>query len=138
MIRTAEYEKDNSVEQARALLSEGYTKLVDAYCDRIRELYQSSSSQRQNWLIGRLEKIVGQLEIEHNPPSGPFDPEIARRVREQEHISQGKLALQLQTSLKSIQRYETVGYFKGITMKEKKAGRYLEWLKERGYNPYNL
>jgi DNA-binding transcriptional regulator YiaG len=129
-------EAKQMVSDARETVYQSNLALLDAYYKRIRELYQLSSSQRQTWLRERLEKIVNQLEGKY---TSPFDPEVAKRIRrEQEHVSQGELAHQLQISLKSIVRYETPGCFKESPPRRKEAVRYLEWLKERGYNPFNL
>ncbi|HLC59886.1 MAG TPA: hypothetical protein VJJ52_00480 [Candidatus Nanoarchaeia archaeon] len=131
-------EQDKSIEEVRAMVSEVGIRLLDAYYRKIKELYSSSNGQRQRWVIGRLESLVSRLEREQNPLSNPFDLGIAREIREHEHISQLKLSLQINTSVKSISRYETADYFFKNERLSKTEIRYLEWLKERGYNPFNL
>ena len=133
-------EQNNPIDEARAMFSEGAIRLLDAYYTRIRELYQSSSGESQRWVIGRLESLVNRLEEKNNTKSNPFDTKIARRIREEAGISQAELAIQTQTSLKSISRYEgsEFGPARFSHKPSEKAFAYLNWLKDKGYNPYNL
>jgi hypothetical protein len=115
-------------------------KLFDAYCDRIRQLYQSSDETKRIQIEQNLESLIRRLEVK---PHSPFDPEVARRIRLEAGLSLKEVVNEIgigKISIASISRFEREGMDWPSEKIPKKSyvRSYLGWLKAKGYNPYNL
>jgi len=105
----------------------------------IQQKYESSPSEKQSYIVGKLEVLLE--EIDRSNPS-TFDHVRARKIREEVGLSKaglvGKLGLNgSKSAYILIAEYEK-GARIGMPKKNENSQRYLQWLKEQGYNPYNL
>lgn len=115
--------------------------LLEAYFSEIRESYKSSNLDQKS-IIGSLEYLVCRLKSKkESRKNNSFDYLEARRVRENAGLSQGELAKKLEFTGAGnikISLYERGVKTPSNPPQSEKARKYLEWLKEQGYNPYNL
>lgn len=133
---------EDQVNEAKAEIESARLKLVDAYLERLRNVYQVLILSDRDGFLNGLEKIVKHLEINPLPregrnQTGLYNPELAREAREHAGVTQVGLAKHLGLKYSSmINRYER-GVF-DPKPRNKTAKKYLTWLKEHGYNPYNI
>src|SRR3989344_4329850 len=115
-------------------------KILRHIFSKAREVYQSLQPNQQTLFLGRLEILIEEA---NRPNSIPvFDSLKARRIREEAGLSKrelvGKLGLNgSKSAYILIAEYEK-GARIGTPKKNENSQRYLSWLKEQGYNPYNL
>ena len=125
-----------------------HQRLTESYCNVIKQYWPTISAPKQRAVTTGLETLLmahfGEDALPTaNGRAGPkdscFDPEKLKEVRLASGITQNDLAKQLgfSQSQAEISRMEN-----GKTMVEDSAGplkgAYVEWLKERGYNPLGI
>lgn len=114
---------------------------IDFCLAEIKNIYGSASPEKQSLIIGKLELVVEEINRSHSL-STTFDHVRARKIREEAGLSKrelvGKLGLNgSKTAYILITDYEK-GARIGTPKKNENSQRYLSWLKEQGYNPYNI
>ena len=126
--------------------------LVDAYLSQIKSTYVSSDSDKRRQIEGTLEVLVNKLEkgepIETlrsgKLNKSPFDGAIARKIRTDLKLSFSELCTRIGfADLNNINSYKSfISRFENnrasIQPRSAEVLKYLNWLKEQGYNPYNL
>lgn len=146
--------KDN-ISKARAQLEEAQTNLVEAYLTRIREGYQTLEPRQKEFVLGGLDALVNDIEngsftdvsgissASHSTRKNlAYDPERAKEIRKQVgYSSQRQLAEELglgASGLASINKYEAGKVKPSNPPRGKTSIAYINWLKEQGYNPFEL
>ena len=100
--------------------------LLGPYFDRIKNAYISGSKEGKEDIMGEVERV------------SIFDRGIAKRVRLDTRLT-GKEVAHIIGSHKSYSsRYETGTLRVNFPPKGEHEIKYLEFLKERGYNPFDL
>ncbi|MEK6871446.1 MAG: helix-turn-helix transcriptional regulator [Nanoarchaeota archaeon] len=125
------------IESTREVLAEARDALVDSYLGRVKELYVSFDETRKNFIQGRLEKLIEELEAGTISISR-FDSYLALEARKKAGISQTYLAKKLDLARTQLCRFEKGQGFSLTNPQGKQIIEYLSWLKEQGYNPYNI
>jgi uncharacterized protein (UPF0297 family) len=129
-------------ERAQRNLAVARAMLTNQYLDRIRREYGCGTPEVKNLIFGLLEKIVDNF----GEPSVCvlFNPELARKLRIAADLTQVQLGKLISIDPTYITHFEKgrrnpvpVNPVDNVTPNEKALG-YLNWLKEQGYNPYNL
>lgn len=115
---------------------EAYEKLLDTYFDQIRERYMEGDFNVRFYLIGKLEKIV-KGEMPQFERGFLFDGSKAREIRLSKNLTYRALSKKLNVAVASLTSYEKGNCVPRGT-KGKGGRRYLEWLKDEGYDPFNL
>ncbi len=109
-----------------------YRPLLDIYFDKIVDKYSGGDNATRNFIETRLEIII-------NSSCSIFDGELARKLRSQAGFStQRKLAKHIETTQQTVCRFEREKGCNERPPNSKKTFKYLIWLKEQGYNPYDL
>jgi DNA-binding transcriptional regulator YiaG len=117
------------------------------YLDLLGNRYGLFSETEQRRALGHLELFVtrtlriknGTLRKETHQQKlsrerkEKFEPSEALACRIKAGITQAELAKQLKSSARSICFYEN-----GLTAPSEKSQNYLNWLKEQGYNPFEI
>ena len=134
---------EDKLEEAKVELETAKLNLLGAYLAKIKSVYVGISLEQKDYFLTNLEKMV--LTLEQNPlPKrrsrfnlhSLYNPSQGRGIREGIGCSRKELAERIGMSARMLYRYENGEYFPrpSITVGRK----YLLWLKEQGYNPYNL
>ncbi|MEK6914777.1 MAG: hypothetical protein AABW83_03955 [Nanoarchaeota archaeon] len=144
-------EDKDSISFAREGLDEAQNKLIDAYLSEIRSCYLSlSEPMGKITLQERLECIVNSirrkdftnLKISYvKNKYSAFNPNEAKKIRENLGLTIDKLADSLgfnRSGGVQINGYENCRRIPGNPPRGKVPKAYLNWLKENGYNPFNL
>lgn len=140
---------EDKVGEAKVGVEIAKLNLVEAYLAKIRDVYMGVSFHQKDIFLNNLERIV--LALEQNPtprnvkprnvkcmPSS-YDPIKAKELRKCAGLSAielGETVLDSKSSYRQIYRYESGEISPRPTNKVGK--KYLNWLKEQGYNPFNL
>lgn len=114
-------------------LYEGYFSAI------LHNLPEMTSSQRGR--VGeRLEEILHDinLTIGNRKKKPKFEREIAIELRKNTGLTVKKLALKIGTNPAPIFRYESGTSTQLSTHSSAQSKKYLLWLKEQGYNPFEL
>mgnify|MGYP001618425955 FL=1 len=135
------------LQNAKANLAQAQESLLDAYINRIRELYHSSDGGIRDNLLRGLEDLVTNVpdlpSFDNGADDSPsFDGSVARKIRVKLGLSTADLAKELgYASVKGgssqLNQVET-GARKIAYPPRRNSMKYLLWLKAQGYNPYNL
>ncbi len=130
----------NKISKAREKLDGAKDEILNAYLSAVEEKYKGLSADEQETFLEKLDEI-----LEHDIKSPFFDRSLARKIRTDLGISQKDLAEQLTSDPKdqqavsvAISRYETQRKKLDRSLKMGAPIKYLGWLKEHGYNPFNL
>ena len=125
-----------------------HQRLTESYCNVIKQYWPTLSAPKQRAVTTGLETLLrahfgeDALPIANGragPKASSFGPEKLREVRLSTGLTQNDLAKQLgfSQSQAEISRMEN-----GKTTVEDSAGplkgAYVEWLKEKGYNPIGI
>lgn len=117
--------------------------LLASYLNRINEISDLIDTKNRNHLLKSLESVV--LQAEKNlqdsvPKNASYDPEIAAQTRKNTGLSQRRLALELghPSGAIAIAQYETGKHKPKNPPESEFVKKYLGWLKDNGYNPFNL
>ncbi len=114
-----------------------YARKINALISH--RLYFLVPSEERRSINSALEEIITKIERFKPPQSPPssFDSERATKARLEAGFNYGKqLAAHLQISAAAVCRYESGQLPQNP--KGKSVTKYLLWLKEKGYDPYNL
>ncbi len=131
-----ETEKKNEYGSIDERQSEAYERLLDSYFNKIKERCMKGNNKTRIYFIGRLEEITTE-EIPTVERKYLFDYNKAREIRLKKGLSLRGLAKSIKMPLQSLVSYEKGAYAPRST-KGKGGRRYLEWLKDQGYEPFNL
>ncbi len=124
----------NPINIAKEKLAEAQLGMIEAYLIQIKNSYKSLPEGKRKIVMYGLERVVEA--VENKEEENPFNSSEAKRVRKEAKLSQKKLADNLDTSPQNISRYETGEI---PSLKEGTSGRrYIEFLKEKGYDPFNI
>ena len=131
-----------NIEDSKKNLAEARDTLVNSYLGRLKELYDGGIEITKNFFVGKLELLVGEAEsgfpIEEKSSKNAFNPAIAKSLRKKAgYKNQTDLGNILGILQGSISNYE-LGKFPQTNPQGKMVLKYLNWLKEQGYNPFNL
>ena len=144
--------ESREVSETKSLVEQAKENLVDAYLGQIKIHYLSSDLYKKSQIEGKLELLVNKLEkgepIE-NLQSGrlkqsSFEGTTARKIRHDLHLSLSELSARMGFTDPSKIRSSkvTINRFENNHAPNRPRGvlvlQYLNWLKEQGYNPYNL
>jgi len=128
------------MQQAKDKLRKAQLGVIDAYLDTIRKSYDSLPDTKLEEVRHGLERVVKIIEGKEKLPitlDEPFNPKEAKKIRKEYMLSQRELGEKLGFSVQHISRFE-----RGETLPSLRKGScgraYLEFLKERGYNPFEL
>jgi hypothetical protein len=137
---------ENALKRAKYKFDRAYVDnvLVSKYYEITDIFLKSRDPIVKGAIVKRLEGI-----IEKYGPSSQcvFDPEQARRIRENEGLSLIQVSEMIGVSYPTLGKYEqgkiSFNYPFGYTNSTLRSPfnikqRYLEWLKEKGYNPFNI
>lgn len=131
MGQNQENNRDNELNQSQ---SGAYEKLFDSYFAEIKQRYMVSDNLTRLFLIGRLEEITkGVVQI----PS-LFNGKKAKQIRLNKDLTLRGLVKEVQMPLGSLVNYEKGVYSPRVGSRGKGSRKYLEWLKEQGYNPFDI
>lgn len=118
-------------------------ELLETYLQKLQDAYPKMLPAQRERTYSDLEKLTEQWE-DFDPISslavaidGPFNPAKAKSVRRGTRSNREELAKQLGVSTALIGLYES-GRAPSTPPNSRKSHKYLYWLKEQGYNPYNL
>lgn len=136
---------DTKLLELKGQIERAHENLLDIYLGRIREKYKTLPSDRQEDFLGGLENLVQDLEngipfAGRKPKISPFNPQEAKKIREEAGLTQAQLVIKLKLEghyTPTISRYES-GMASPSNHPKEKTRKYLLWLKEHGYNPFNL
>jgi len=152
-------EKQDEIKEAKERVEDARIALIDTYLAQIRSGYLSSSNEHfRSAVENRLEffvedmedgSIIGSVLGKSMRKNWSFDSKEARNVRKRAgltmvDLAQKLLAQKLGTSVSQpsiinmIYRYENGKIKPRNPPKGKIAKPYYDWLKEQGYNPYDL
>ncbi|MCH7850307.1 MAG: helix-turn-helix transcriptional regulator [Nanoarchaeota archaeon] len=122
--------KSNIFERVREIDEKRDSDIVEAYANGIREVYERiNHSKLRSKFFEKLESLVDSIE-----PLALFDPNKAREQRG--GMTATELSVEIDVSQQVISNYE-IG--ESIPYSGSKSGRnYLEWLKTKGYNPFEI
>jgi len=109
------------MEDYKEKLTKAHTELIETYLEQLKETYLELPIKRRTALLQGLEKLLDREK--------DVNLKRAREIREQEGLSQGGLAKEIGVSQRSISGYEN----DGIKRSTKNTQKYIDWLKERGY-----
>ena len=150
---------EKRITEPEAIFARARDEAFDYVVTRLRENYSTSEeTQKLEILQGlvavtkedhpifnlfRVNKPVTQLRYQSR---SPYDPATARTVREKAGFDRAKLARELgftepneiQYARNFIYAYETGVRRPGTYPHGKVAPKYLQWLKEHGYDPFEL
>src|SRR3989344_5155425 len=110
--------------------SEAYRILLETYISEIRKKFLQTENDAKLGFLSRLETIV-KVNIDS---TFLFEGSKAKEIRLKNGLSQTKLAKKLDIgSCSTISNYEK-GVYNPLRVESKGGRRYLEWLKNEGYN----
>ena len=118
----------------KKFIGDAELNLLESYFDKIRGIYVEVNRSRKRRIIGRLEHLTEEVchmkKIE-------FDGAEAKQTRLKAGLTLKEVAdtCGLLTA-QSISNYEKEDTFPNL--QRKSARKYIMWLKENGYNPFNL
>ena len=142
-----DYEKQ--LETAKVDLVKAQMTVVDVYLGKIRDCYETLDEVRKSQVIKSLDILVQNIATGTpiiSETHQPFlDPKIMREIRLKENLTQHDLVVKLmgeEKALRSnavrISSFEN-GYVRpGYPPRSDFTKKYIQWLKEHGYNPYNI
>ena len=142
--------KDDKISQAKAEIEKAQENLLDTYFTQIKKGYKSLEPRQRKVLLGNLDFLTQRLE-KGNLIEGlalrtvrknlAYDGEKARKIREEAGLSREKLVQELgisRTGYAELARYESGNTNPSNPPRGKTSKKYVEWLKEKGYNPFKL
>ena len=113
-----------------------------SYASTVRRLYQLGNSETKSEILNRLEVIVQKFD--NQPLASQFNPSKARAIRMERGLSVKELASIAKVDRSYITKWERgsrVPYPRNrgndVQINKGTIG-YLLWLKQEGYNPFNL
>ncbi len=127
---------EDPIKLARRIYERSQEKLLDAYLFKLQEKYKGLNDEERLILLKNLETLLKTpfpLEIKE---SKEIFNETLSKIRLDLGLTQGELAKKLGINRVNLTKYER-GYTKIYSrrVKSKDAKKYIEWLKEQGYNP---
>lgn len=135
-----------NIESAKQKLKQAQLEIIEVYLDRISQTYKSLPDEKIGGVVNGLESIVSVIENEipakpkRKPDLSPFNKSEAKILRVKMDLTQIQLAQRLGFSQGCLVKYEKGSvipnpYKQG---KQENGRKYLEFLKEQGYNPFNI
>ncbi|MEK6939987.1 MAG: helix-turn-helix domain-containing protein [Nanoarchaeota archaeon] len=127
---------EDKVTEAKAEVEGAKLNLLGAYLSKIQAVYTRISPEQKDDFLANLEKIVIKLEQNPLPKPGLYDTSKGREIRKGLGLSKKELAEFIGVQNRMLYRYENGEVSPRPT--NKVGQKYLAWLKDQGYNPYNL
>ena len=142
-------EARKNIEETREKYENARLNLVEQYLSTIRREYQELRPEEKEILVGRLDEIVNCIQEDNLTDLTAnsirknlnFNGRKAKKVREECGISQSQLAQDLELGKPgqiAISRYEGGKEKPSNPPRGKTSTSYMGWLKEKGYNPFEL
>ena len=131
-----EDQESNRNADINSIQNEAYNRLFDSYFNKIKERFTKGNNKTRIYYIGKLEEIAAE-EIPKMDRKYFFDANKAKSIRLKNGLSLRGLAQIVKMPLQSLVSYEK-GFYAPGSRKGKGGRRYLEWLKDQGYEPFNL
>ncbi len=144
----------SELEKARAELASAHRKLFGTYLERIRDIYNGLEFDEREYALRGLNSLVQKLESEGFLAFKPylelrsrrknlaFDASKAREIRVKSGLSIDKLIERLGLARSGaymlISKYEKGRLRPSNPPRGETSKKYVAWLKENGYNPFNL
>jgi len=130
------------IASAKQQLEQAQLGVIGAYLDRISQSYKSLPDTKKGQVVEGLERMVAIIEDDSptKPKINPFDNSEAKIVRVRSKLTQLQLAKRLGISQSGISRFEA-GLVMPDPYRQSKQGsniKYLEFLKQHGYNPFGI
>jgi len=126
---------NDRIESMKATLSKTQDELLETYLNRIRELHTDESARV--FIQNGLENIIHKVEKMELTEDSTFNTLTAIKLRlDAGYSTQTNLANALSLTQKQISFYE-LGKIKN-PLSGSDARKYFLWLKEQGYNPFDL
>lgn len=122
-------------------------EIFDTHLNLIKETYDNANQSDRNVILSGLESLLYRVanlkeiadSLVINEENNSFDPETATKVREKLGFKQIDLANILGIAYSNISKYESGQIEVRLKRKTNKpVMRYIGWLKEKGYNPFNI
>ncbi len=126
-------------------------KILEGCVSEVRKLYAISDERIKGILVDDLEQLVDKYEslnkhleqLPQTPSPIHFDAATAKRIRIGAEITQAKLAEILDIDFGQVSLWEggrkiPTPYSKNTGLRGTGGEKYLTWLAEKGYDPYNL
>jgi hypothetical protein len=122
-------------------------RIIDIYLSNVRVRYLIAKNEGKRVIEDKLDALISEINISHldQIDSTEFSGDHARRLRVLEGLSKGDLAKKLVKPTDNQDSFRTQlsnWEQEKITPRNPPSGKnqklYLNWLKEVGYNPYNL
>ncbi len=143
------------ISQAKEEIEKARENLLNTYITQIKDQYVGLNTQERALLLEGLEKLVqsvesGKLSVEgdiqnrkSNYANIAFNYEEARKIREKESLTRGELLKRIFGKETLSLHHQIGGYERGENRpanppRGDSAPKYLAWLKEHGYNPFDL
>jgi len=141
MLFPGDYFIENQEEQSREAIEEAHRQLVRVYTTQIESLYCEVPIGRRAYVLRRLDEMVLRMRIEDLDDTtyiSGFDYELAKKIRKDEGLTQKQLANIVSGGSRG--NSAMISHFeKGRISKVGGFTRqYLTWLKEKGYNPFEI
>lgn len=142
-------EERTVVERARQELVESQKRMLRVYLDRVQEYYAASNEVAKTKVLDGLDVFITRMEDSRiveifpipNRKNLAFDASLAIEVRKKKYPVRSDFLRELGLDPRGcvvIERYER-GQGKPCNPPRGKIPKlYLTWLKEHGYNPFNL
>lgn len=144
-------EYEDNLKKAKEQLEIAQTNLLETYLSRIKETYLNLESKQKGAVLNGLDSLVTSIENktlkyfspkrEHIGTNSNFDGKKAREIRTQAGLTYEELVknLELKVYARGVINSFEVGRTKPRNPpRTNLAKKYINWLKENGYNPYNL
>lgn len=137
------------IERAKKALHEGtkvvQTSYINSYLDVIRQGYLELDEEKRIGLIKGLELLIRGIELNQFPDFSqvhinPLNPKIAKSIRLKAKLTQTALARIVGCKQQFISSIENGSAKIGMPPYEDNSpiANYFNWLKEKGYDPFNL
>jgi DNA-binding transcriptional regulator YiaG len=131
------------IEQKKIQLKKSQLEIVSSCLNRlVQQDYAFLPEEKMEMIAEGLEKIIAILEIinplKTNEKSSlnPFDKSKAKDIRKKGYLTQVEITERLGLSQSLISRYENGSLLPNPYKLQSR--KYLEFLKEQGYNPFGI
>lgn len=131
------------IEEARKNLEQAQLGMIEVYLEIINNSYKNLSDVKRGEVVQGLERVACLINTPpvHKGTKGvilnPFNKLEARVTRIKTELTQNQVAERLGISQGCLAKYES-GIVIPHPYRKGNGRKYLEFLKQNGYNPYNI
>ena len=129
---------EDPINKARRDVEVAKNKLLKVYFESIRQRYIGSNEAYRAQIISELEKLLEGQTIGESKQIILFDGSIAREIRKKAGLRQKDLGNKAGFTQGYLSHIENGRQPRQNDHHREKTRKYLRWLKEHGYNPYNI